>query len=804
MANNITKYNIRPISDITFNESNAKLIFGKPVSVMKELATIKNLERPRLIFADFSRLYSNNISFLKKKDVNLKSEAQIIKTPYSFFAKSLFLFKKCKKILSENGFLAILVNNSIKSQLKVVLDELYGIDHFINEIIVDSPFNVYYDKKLQVFERTNSILLYSLTSSPRINPVLNEKESGGYWHSFVSKGQGKPKKFIFNKKEVILTPPPGTHWKSSQNDILELCLKGKIRLNTKGNPEYWVSPKKGQIIDTNWLDIPSYEFIDNQIISISEKLYERLLRTYLDKGDLFIDLCTNVGLSLLVSAKLEMKWIGVENNKQNLDAILTTIRDCELSLTVFELLSKEQSGIKYAFNSKKMIKNSKLEISSSNVSLILIEQFPKMCLESNVKKSNDWKNILIGGDSFDVLEFLSLRFLKQLKLIYIDPPFFTGIDENITIPYITEGSSIQQYQDIAYNNTINNSDPINYFITWFKTRVLKMKPLIREDGFIFVRFDYHFGHYAKMVLDEVFGKDNFVNEFLIRRMKKNLSRKQAYRQTHLIVHSDSLFVYRMSTKAELMTSKIKKRRRKGQNKAEIQYYNDNLWLDIAGYEKAKKTLYPTENSEALLTRVIQITTNKGDLVADFFSGSGTTLAIADKLGRKWIGIDLGKYSIHEIKKRILKIPKRDQFNLYSLRSCSNTLITENSSVKGDKTSILPNLNFKVELKKNRLYINILSYIPSNQKYNFSDSLVSNNIDFIDYWLVDWNYQNKIFCVGWYSLREMKGKIVTKSVKGSASFNYSEPGDYEVAIRIVDVFGDITNRIVPIKIKKSKF
>ncbi|MFX0087566.1 MAG: DNA methyltransferase [Candidatus Hodarchaeota archaeon] len=799
MPNSITKYNIKPISDISFDESNAKLIFGKPVSVMKELALIKNLEKPRLVFTDFSNLYLNNTNFLEKKDVNLKLEAKIIKNSCSFFAKSFFLFRKCKKLLSENGIFAVLVNNSIKSQLKVILDELYGIDHFINEIIVDSPFNLFYDQKFQVFERTNSILLYSLVSNPRINPVLNEKESGGYWHSFVSKGQGKPKKFIFNKKEVILTPPPGTHWKLSQDDILELCLKGKIRLNTKGNPEYWVSPKKGQIIDTNWLDIPSYESVDDKSISTSEKLYERFLRTYLNKGDLFIDLCTNVGLSLLVSAKLKMKWIGVEKNKQNLGAILTTIRDCELSLTVFDLLSKGKSGIKYAFTSKELIKNTKLETSRNNVSLILIEQFPKKCLENNIIKSNDWKNILIYGDSFDVLELISLRFLKKLKLIYIDPPFFTGVSENIIIPYKTDRSNILQFQDIAYINTINDSNPINYFLTWFKTRVLKMKPLLRDDGFIFVRFDYHFGHYAKMVLDEVFGKDNFVNEFLIRRMKKNLSKKQAYRQTHLIVHTDSLFVYRKSAKAELKTSKIKKRKRKGQNKAEIQYYNDNLWLDIAGYEKAKKTLYPTENSETLLNRVIQITTNKGDLVADFFSGSGTTLAVAEKLGRKWIGIDLGKYSMHEIKKRILRIPKRGQFNLYGLRSYSNTLIDKNSLAKGDKYSTQPIVNFKVELKKKCLYINVLSYIPSNQKYNFSDFPVSNNIDFIDYWLIDWNYQNKIFCVCWYSLREMKGKIVTKSVEGSASFSYSEPGNYKVAIRIVDVFGTVTNRIVPIKI-----
>jgi adenine specific DNA methylase Mod len=141
---------------------------------------------------------------------------------------------------------------------------------------------------------------------------------------------------------------------------------------------------------------------------------------------------------------------------------------------------------------------------------------------------------------------------------------------------------------VAYDNVLQGETPTEDFKSWFKERIALMRPLLRLDGFIFVRFDYHFGHYAKIVLDEVFNTKNFVIEFLIRRMKKNLSQKQLNQQTHLIVHNDSLFVYRASEQAILKMKTVKKKKRKSQDLAEIEFSNDNIWLDIAGYQKAKK------------------------------------------------------------------------------------------------------------------------------------------------------------------------------------------------------------------------
>ena len=110
-------------------------------------------------------------------------------------------------------------------------------------------------------------------------------------------------------------------------------------------------------------------------------------------------------------------------------------------------------------------------------------------------------------------------------------------------------------------------------------------------------------------------------------------------------------------------------------------YLDNIWLDIAGYQKMKKTLYPTENSETLLRRVIEVSTSPKDIVADFYAGSGTTLAVAETLGRKWIGVDIGNQSINEIRKRLLQFPDRKRIDYFKInRQSFDQILEENSTI----------------------------------------------------------------------------------------------------------------------------
>ena len=239
-----------------------------------------------------------------------------------------------------------------------------------------------------------------------------------------------------------------------------------------------------------------------------------------------------------------------------------------------------------------------------------------------------------------------------------------------------------------------------------------MKDLLSDDGIFFFRIDWHWGHYAKAMLDEVFGKDHFQSEIVINRIKKNITEQG---KASLPTATDSLFVYfnnnarfrhiektlederagywrasddssgERRPKERVIDGKtfyppagkhfkfsqdnMQKMHEEGlirinpNNPSKLQYWvkakstetMDTNWTDVAGY--AFKTGYPTENAEPLLERVIDIATKEGDLVADFFNGSGTTIAVAERMGRKWIGTDIGKFSIHTTRKRMIGVQR---------------------------------------------------------------------------------------------------------------------------------------------------
>lgn len=338
-------------------------------------------------------------------------------------------------------------------------------------------------------------------------------------------------------------------------------------------------------------------------------------------------------------------------------------------------------------------------------------------------KNGDWKNLIVQGDN---LQFLKTCYLNQdplikgkvkgkVKLINIDPPFGTG-DEY--------GSNDGQ---MSYSAKVMGAE----FIESLRESLIYLREILTDDGCIFLRLDYHFGHYMKIVMDEIFGKSNFKNEMVINRIYKNVFGESKFIPTS----TDSLYVYSKSGSFNYFY--IKKKRDKAresfwrhmddsagirhpqdrkvfnkilsppQNKhfkynqkaidnmvmegrirlkcsacgyihddpkkdwkkcpecsvdeAKLQYLvqeklHDNLqsdWTDIAGYSNS--TGYPTENSEDLVERVILSGSDAGDLVIDVFGGSGTTAAVAEKLGRRWIVCDFGKHAIYTMQKRILNI-----------------------------------------------------------------------------------------------------------------------------------------------------
>lgn len=336
----------------------------------------------------------------------------------------------------------------------------------------------------------------------------------------------------------------------------------------------------------------------------------------------------------------------------------------------------------------------------------------KMLNLFSVGHDPSWRNRLIWGDNKYILASLLDEFSGKIDLIYIDPPFFTGTDQTIVINIPAEENYIEKQpsmiEEAAYRNIWRKGS--DSYMHWIYEKLIFMKQLLKRTGAIFIRHDQYWSHYIKLIADEVFGKNLFQNEIVVNRTHKNLTQQG---KVSIPIATDSLFLYFASEDGRFVNIKTKREEiREGYwrrmddssgirkppervvfgktfyppagkhfkfsqtnvdqmckaGKIRINEKNgrpeywveptdeivlDSNWTDIPGY--AFTTGYPTENSEQLLKRAIQCCTNEGDLVADFFCGSGTTPAVAEMLNRRWIACDIGRFAIHTTRKRLLKI-----------------------------------------------------------------------------------------------------------------------------------------------------
>jgi adenine-specific DNA-methyltransferase len=289
--------------------------------------------------------------------------------------------------------------------------------------------------------------------------------------------------------------------------------------------------------------------------------------------------------------------------------------------------------------------------------------FPEDQWPENYPK--DWKNKLIWGDNKLVISsLLKQGYAGKINLIYIDPPFYTGADFSYkTQVYDTEiekePSIIEQR---AYNDTWSGG--IASYLRYVYERLSIMRDLLADNGSIYVHLDWHVGHYVKVMMDEIFGYENFRNEIVWcytgpGRQINDFPDKHdvIYRYSksaNYIFNFDEIKI----PYVKLDTGKthgIFKKQAILDEKGKIP---EDWWADITPVARLHATeLLPfdTQKPEALLRRIILSSSNLGDIVADFFCGSGTTLAVAEKLDRRWIGSDLSKFAIQVSRKRLLDI-----------------------------------------------------------------------------------------------------------------------------------------------------
>lgn len=324
--------------------------------------------------------------------------------------------------------------------------------------------------------------------------------------------------------------------------------------------------------------------------------------------------------------------------------------------------------------------------------------------------ADGWRNMAVFGDNLQFLktcyknedELIKDKVKGKVKLIYIDPPFATAGD--------FKANSGQK----AYTDKTKGAD----FVEFLRKRLIVARELLANDGTIYIHLDWKKSHYIKVLMDEIFGENNFINEIVWKRSDahndKTLTSYGNIHDSVLFYKKTNIYTWNTPTinleektikrdyKIELETGRYyrlgdlvgpggkgvtyeingivaawkwsKEKFLNAENEGKIHYtstgrpfykiYLDEhtgvpvqtIWLDCPQIKGGSENLdYPIQKPEELLKRVIIASTNENDLVLDFFGGSGTTAAVAEKLGRRWITCDIGKLSFYTIQKRLLQI-----------------------------------------------------------------------------------------------------------------------------------------------------
>ncbi|NOZ67955.1 MAG: site-specific DNA-methyltransferase [Deferribacteres bacterium] len=294
---------------------------------------------------------------------------------------------------------------------------------------------------------------------------------------------------------------------------------------------------------------------------------------------------------------------------------------------------------------------------------------------------DDFRNMLIWGDNKLVMASLLKDFKGKIDIIYIDPPFDVGADFTMNIPVgegkETIGKDQSTLEMVAYRDMWGKGT--DSYLHMMYERLVLMKELLSETGTIYVHIDWRVNSYLRLMLNEVLGNENFRNEIIWAYTGPSRKVKDFPDKHDIILRyskTDSYFLNLDAVRVQYSESFMERRRyiegkggiyaNRKRDERILGEYNkgkipEDWWPDIpAGGQISRNELvgFQTQKPEALLERVIKASSNEGNLVADFFCGSGTTGAVAERLGRRWIMADLGRFAIHTTRKRMIEVQRK--------------------------------------------------------------------------------------------------------------------------------------------------
>ena len=327
-------------------------------------------------------------------------------------------------------------------------------------------------------------------------------------------------------------------------------------------------------------------------------------------------------------------------------------------------MSKAKETEKYEFESLNPIKGYPELYWRGKRTFTSTQYYPAQLKERyGEEDESGWINKIFWGDNLQVMSHLLKNFRGKIKLIYIDPPFDSKADykKKIKLKGKNIVSDINSFEEKQYTDIWANDE----YIQFMYERLILIKELLSDTGTIYIHCDWHKSHYIRCIMDSIFGPSNFVNEIIWSYKSGGTSDKYfARKHDNILIYSKSSNYKINIPKEKSYNRGLKPYRFKGveEFEDEIGWYTlvnmRDVWeIDMVGRSSAERLNYPTQKPEKLIERIIESSSNPGDIVFDCFMGSGTTQAVAMKLGRKFIGSDINLGSIDVTSKRLINLYK---------------------------------------------------------------------------------------------------------------------------------------------------
>jgi DNA methylase len=428
--------------------------------------------------------------------------------------------------------------------------------------------------------------------------------------------------------------------------------------------------------------------------------------------------------------------------------------------------------------------------------------------EPTAAASGAWRNRLVLGDQEHVLPTLARELAGQVALIYVDPPFETGgdFDFQASIPGAADDAprvAVPAYRDAR---------GLDGWLAWFDGAARILHDLLADGGSLYVHLDAHAAHYAKVVLDEIFGAGAFQREIVWRIgwVSGYKSRARGWIRNH-----DTLLFYakggRPSTfHKEYIPYPPGYVRRDGKPPVGPGYPIEDVWngndvdrmdsIQIMSFS-GEKVGYPTQKNESLVSRVVRASSSPGDLVLDCFVGSGTTAVVAEKLGRRWVGCDASPIAIHTTRKRLMRLPRAEPFVVQQAADAGEeteaTGQAEAAEPSGAPAGPSPRkLGARVAVDGRCATIELASFaLPARTVPGPALPHVDHWSQWIDGWCIDWDHRGGALHAGSRVWRARAQSALTLT----ATHDYGGPGRYVALVKAFDVLGGATTKTLEVEV-----